>query len=213
MSKEVKRIILLGSGGHACSVVDSIEDKAEYSIVGFSDLKPSSYRGYEVVCCDDELERLFSDGVRFAFITIGFMGKSQQRERLYKKLKEIGYSIPTIIDRTAAIAKDAVVGEGTFIGKNSVVNSGAQIGINTIINSGAIVEHECVVGDFSHVSVGACICGQCKIGNSCLIGANSTVIQNLSIGDNCIIGAGSTVLSDVPKDSTVYGIVHRREFR
>lgn len=203
-----KKIVLLGSGGHACSVIDTLEELDEYSIVGFSDIKPSSYRGYDVICNDDGLDRLFDEGIQFAFITVGFMGKSNLREKLYKKLKDIGFYIPTIIDKTATIAKDVEIGEGSFIGKNCVVNSAAKIGVNVIINSGAIIEHECTVGDFSHVAVGACVCGQSNIGKSCLIGANATVIQGLSIGDNCIIGAGSTVLSVVPENATVYGIVH-----
>ena len=52
-------IILLGIGGHAHSVVDSIEQLGLYRIVGFLDIKEKQdeeYKGYHVIGTDDMLE-------------------------------------------------------------------------------------------------------------------------------------------------------------
>ena len=68
------------------------------------------------------------------------------------------------------------------------------------------MEHECIVGDFSHISVGAIICGGCVVENDVFIGANTTVIQGVRIGKNSIIGAGSLILADVPEGSKIHGV-------
>lgn len=67
-------IILLGIGGHAHSVVDSIECAGKYRIVGFLDLeekKGISYRGYKVLDADLQMEQYFLSGVGNAFVSIG----------------------------------------------------------------------------------------------------------------------------------------------
>lgn len=193
-------IILLGCGGHAKSVVDSIEQDSKFKIAGFIDNNMDSsfsYRNYKIVGNDNDLQKIYDSGIRYAFIGIAYMGKGDTRNRLYEKLKKIGFLLPIIIDEAAVVAKDVQIGEGVFIGKNAVINSNAIIGKMAIINTAAIVEHDCRVGEFCHIAVSAVICGSSNIGNSTLIGANATIIQLINIGENCIIGAGSVVRKDV----------------
>ena len=203
-----EKIVLLGSGGHAKSIIDSIDGSDSYEIVGILDIPDKqsfNYRGYEIIGTDDELESLFDNGVTYAFISIGFLGKEKLRERLYEILKKIGFKIPIIIDNTAIIAGDAVLGEGTFVGKGAIISANVNIGKMCIINSGSIVEHESEIGDFSHVAIGAVLCGAVKIGSRCFVGANSTIIQGITTGNNVEIGAGSVVLRDVNSNATIFG--------
>lgn len=189
-------IILLGIGGHAHSVVDSIERAGKYHIVGFLDLeekKGIAYRGYKVLDVDSQMEQYFRNGVGNAFVSIGYMGKGRLREELYSALQKTGYNIPNIVDPSAVVAEDAVMGKGIFVGKRAVVNAAAHIGDLCIINTGAIVEHDCDVGSFSHVSVGSVLCGGVRVGQRTLIGANATIIQERVIGNGCIVGAGITM--------------------
>lgn len=203
----MKDILLLGIGGHAHSVVDSIEQNGEYKIVGFLDteeMQGKHYKNYYVLGTDDKLERAYADGIRYAFITIGFMGHGEIRNKLYYRLKEIGYIIPNIIDCTATIALDAEFEEGIFVGKRAVINSNAQVEKMCIINTGAIVEHDCRVGQFSHISVGSVLCGNVQVGKSSFIGANTVVIQGKKIGNECIVGAGTVVRKNVEDNHMVW---------
>lgn len=200
-------IILLGFGGHAKSVIDTIEKQNKYQIVGFTDKsRDKVYKKYQTIGTDDDLEKIFQKGVKNAFITIGYLGDSAIRKQLFYRLKEIGYHIPVIVDDTAVIATDARIGEGTYVGKNAVINSDASVGKMCIVNTGAIVEHDCVVGDFSHVAVGAVVCGMSKVGAETLIGANATVIQCMDVGNQSKVGAGAIVLKQVPDNTTVSGV-------
>lgn len=204
----MKKIVLLGSGGHAKSVVDSLEQKGEYEIAGFLDVKGKqtfSYHDYQVIGTDDDIEKLYKQGIRYAFITIGYLGKPTARELLYDRLQQAHFQIPFIIDASVHIANDVVIGEGTFIGKHVIVNAEAKIGKMCIINSGAIIEHDCQIGNYSHIAVGAVLCGEARIEEKVFIGANATLIQGIQIGREGIIGAGSVVIQDVPAACTVVG--------
>ena len=193
-------IILLGLGGHAHSVVDSIEQTGQYHIIGFLDteeMQKKSFRNYYVLDTDAALDKYYADGIRNAFVTIGFLGHGNIRNRLYQQLRKIGYRIPNIIDKSATVASDVRLEDGIFIGKKAVVNANAYIQEMCIINTGAIIEHDCNVEAFSHISVSSVLCGEVSVGKSTLVGASATVIQGKRIGNNCIIGAGTIIRKNI----------------
>lgn len=188
-------IILVGYGGHAGSVADCIERQHKYRIIGYTDMEPRSSK-YEYLGTDTVLEKYFDQGIRNAVVGIGYMGKNPLRMRLFERLKYIGYILPVITDPSAIISETAQIGEGTFIGKGAVVNVGVQIGDAAIINTMALVEHDCIVGDFSHVAVSAVLCGQVNVGREVFIGANATVLQCIDIPSNVIVPAGIVLKKD-----------------
>lgn len=201
-------IVLAGFGGHAKSVIDSIERGGKYRIAGFTEThKCPEYHGYSCLGTDDELDEIYKNTAKKAFVCIGYMGTGDVRESLYARLKTIGFALPTICDPSAAVSEASGIGEGTYVGKNAVVNAGASVGKMCIINTSSVIEHDVCVGDYSHIAVGTVLCGQVRIGERCLVGANATVIQGITIGNNVIIGAGSVVLRDIQDNEKVYGVV------
>ena len=195
----MKEIIVVGFGGHSKSVIDTLERADEYRIIGYTDVKESlPYRGYQWLGTDDRLKEYYYQGVHYACVCTGYLGKGVIRDQLYYLLKRIGFQLPVIIDPTAVIAKDVPIGEGSFIGKNAVINADSKIGKMCIINSGALMEHDSITDDFSHVAVRTVVCGGARIGDHSFLGANSTVIQYLQVGKHVIVGAGSVVVSDLP---------------
>lgn len=202
----MQKIVLIGGGGHAKSVVDTIDRLNNMQIVGFLDNKENSfYKNYGVIGQDKDMTLVYGQGIHKAFICIGFLGHSTTRNDIYEKVKLAHFELPSIIDPSCILAKDVIINEGTFVGKNSIINAASNVGKMCIINTNAVVEHDCTIGEFSHVSVSATICGGVTIGNNTMIGANATVIQGVKIGNNVIIGAGTTVLKDVGDNETYYG--------
>lgn len=200
------RLLLIGGGGHCRSVADSACRLNVYDEIGIIDYDVSATApGISVVGTDDDLPDLFRKGWTDAFISVGSVGSTELRRKLYKKAKDIGFNIPSIADPSAQIATGTDVEEGVYIGKLAVVNTGSKIGKCAIINSGAIVEHDCKVGDFSHISPGGVLCGQVNVGSDSHIGAGAVVKQQTVIGDDVIIGAGSVVVKDILDKVTVYG--------
>lgn len=201
-----KKLLLIGGGGHCKSVIDSVLSSQEYAEVGIIDNATKiSYQGVETLGSDEDLPLLLQRGWEYAFITVGSVGNTKVRRKLFDNAKTMGFTIPTIVDPTAAIAKEISLGEGVFIGKNAVVNSNASIGTCAIINSGAIIEHDCSVRDFAHISPGTILCGQVSVGCDSHVGAGSVVKQSINIGNDALIGAGSVVVENIPDNAKAYG--------
>lgn len=208
-----KNILLLGAGGHCLSVFDSLMETALYDKIGIIDktnrqtdnINGCDYLKRYTIGDDDDLLRLFSEGYTHAFITVGSIGNTEIRKKLYCLLKQIGFHIPNIIDNTAVVSKNVKLGEGIYIGKNSVVNAFSEIGDCVILNTSCIIEHECKIGNFVHVAPGSILCGNVQIGEDTHIGAGSVVKQGIHIGLNTMIGMGSVVRKDVGSHAVAYG--------
>lgn len=164
-----------------------------------------------IIGTDEDLKTLYLKGYGSAFVAVGSLGDSELRRRLFDLVCSIGFQLPTIIDSSAIISSNVSIGDGVFIGKGVIVNAGAIIHKASIINTGALIEHDCVVGEFTHVAPRAVLCGDVSIEKEVHIGAGAIVKQNITVSKNSIIGMGSIVLKDIPPYSIAYGnpcIVH-----
>jgi sugar O-acyltransferase (sialic acid O-acetyltransferase NeuD family) len=188
-----KKILIIGTGGHAGSCLDVINSSKELSIYGLiakSKSEKSKLSGHKIVGTENDLEKLFNH-IKYAFIAFGNIKSFQRRLTLYNKLKKIGYKLPTVISKFAHVSKNSIIGEGTIIMHGTFVNSGSKIGNNCIINSKSVIEHDVEIGNNSHVAPGSVICGNVNIGNNTMVGAGSVVKNNVKILSNSIVGANS----------------------
>ncbi len=201
-----KKLLLIGGGGHCRSVLDSVLQLHIYDQIELIDHKKDiEVCGIKVIGDDDDMSRLFEEGWRDAFVTVGSVGNTETRSRLFEMIMKIGFYIPNIFDPTAIFSKGIGIGDGIYIGKGAIINTGSKLGNNVIINTGVIVEHDCAIGDFAHVATGAILCGNVNIGAHSHIGAGSVIKQQVTIGQRALIGAGSNVLSDIPDGKKAYG--------
>ena len=198
-----KKLILIGAGGYAKSVIDSLR-LDEYEIVGFiDDIKKGEHLGYSIL--GNSLDNFNSQSYCF-FVCIG---DNEKRTIWYNKILEKGFEIINIIDKSAIVSKNIRIGKGIFIGKLAIVNSDVTLGNNIIINTKALLEHGTSVGDNSNVSTNTAVNGDTKIGKGCFIGSSSVLNGQLTIGDGAIIGSGTVVIRDVNENTTVVGVPGR----
>lgn len=208
---EYKKLLLLGSGGHCMSVLDTLLASNEYNEIGLVDAfpvaedNPIASMNIPVVGSDEDLQRLYQADYQYAFIAVGSIGNVGVRKKLYDLIKNIGFLIPNIIDKSSIVSDYAKLSEGVYVGKRAVINVGASAGNCAIVNTGSIVEHGCKIGDFVHVSPGAIICGDVKIGNNTHIGAGSLIKQGIQVGENSMVGMGSVVIRNIPSCCVAYG--------
>lgn len=205
-----EKIIVIGSGGHARSVIDALLDNGSFDVIGVvsSDKEEwDGYRGIPWLGDDSAAKRIYEQGCSLAALGIGFLGGSSRlREELVNYYETQGFVFPTIVDPSSIVSAGADIGKGVFLGKGCIINANASVGDYAIINSGALVEHDCTVGDFSHVAVRACLCGGVSVGDYSLIGANATVLQQKAVGSFAIVGAGALVISSVPDGVQAIGL-------
>jgi len=186
-------ILLIGGGGHCKSVIDVIEQEGRYTIAGIVDKKEllgTKVLNYKVIACDDDLESLFQK-YKYACVTIGQIQSNTLRVQLFTKLKDIGFTLPTIISPLAYISKYATLDEGTVVHHHVLINSAAKIGKNCIINSKALIEHDAIVGDHCHISTAAVVNGGVVIENGSFFGSNATSKEYVEIEG--FVKAGSVV--------------------
>jgi len=189
----MKKIILIGGGGHCKSVIDVIEQEKKYKIYGIVD-KPkflgSKILGYRVIGSDLDLEYL-AKKYNNAIITVGQIKSPLVRIKLYDLASKAGFKFPSIISPRAYVSKHSNIGIGTVVMHNAVVNANVSIGKNCIINTKSLIEHDCEISDHCHISTNAIINGSVKIKSKCFIGSNATVRDGTTIKENNFIRANS----------------------
>ncbi len=207
-------IVLMGAGGHAKVIIEIIRKyHPAFHIVGITDKDEAkigqSVLGVPVIGTDDILVELAGKGVRKALITLGMVESFQPRLKLYRKARESGFELVSVVHGASVVSDSAEFGDGNALMAGSIINAGVRVGSNCILNTGCIIEHDCILGNNIHVAPGATLSGGVTIGDNCLIGAGAVVIQGIRIGENCIIGAGSAVVRDIPPNSVVAGVPAR----
>jgi sugar O-acyltransferase (sialic acid O-acetyltransferase NeuD family) len=196
------KCLVIGSGGHARTLVSILLENNEYAVVGILEtrnLRPSErILGISVIGHADLLEPCFREGVTTAFLALGDNG---ERATWFKTAKAIGYDLPNLISRSAYIGPGVCIGEGNQICHRAHLGPLVSIGCGNLINTGAILEHETVVADFCHLAPASLVAGRCRIGSQVFIGASACVIDRITIGDRNIIGAGGVVVRGIGADS------------
>jgi sugar O-acyltransferase (sialic acid O-acetyltransferase NeuD family) len=202
----MKKIILIGDGGHANSLIDVIESSSDYRIIGFiSQVKNVGVKicGYPVVGNDADLPSLVNSNINFV-IAVGQIKSNVVRKRLFNYLKvELEANLPAIKASTSYVSRHAELESGVVVFHQAVVNARSKIGQNSIINTLALVEHDVVIGNHVHIATGAVVNGDVLIGDGTFIGSGAVIRQGITIGENCFIQAGSVVLDDVPSGTAV----------
>lgn len=202
------KIVLIGGGGHCKVVVSQLKKLKEFEFAGIVDKhKPAATPVNELdfLGTDEDLEKLYHQGFKYAFITVGSTNDNLKRQELYITAKTIGFIFPVIVSPMAIVDENVNISEGTVIMPGCIVNVGATIGKNCIINTGSIIEHDCRVGDHCHIAPGVQLSGGVDIGDASFIGVGSSIIQGIKIGRNVLVGAGSVVINDIPDHSVVVG--------
>lgn len=204
----MKKVILIGAGGHAKVIADIIQQNQEYCIAGLvASKKEVGFFEIPVVGTDDDLKDLFDRGIQCAFVAIG---DGKIRRRIMNCLEKIGYEIINVISQQAVISARAKLGKGIAVMPGAVINADTVIEDGCIINTNASVDHDNYVGEFTHIAPGCAVAGFNRIGKNCFFGIGSRVIDRIVIGDNTIVGAGSVVIRDVMGDCTVVGTPARK---
>lgn len=192
----INNMLLYGANGHGKVIIDCLESQ-EREIKGIfdDDLSRKDLLGYKVFGKYD------ADKFSEEEIIIS-IGNNETR----KKVSEIiNHKFGNSQHKSATVAKNVQLGEGTVIFHKSIVQSAAKIGKHVIVNTGGLVDHDCEIGDFVHISPNATICGNVNIGEGTHIGAGAVIIPNINIGKWATIGAGSVIIKDISDYSVVVG--------
>ncbi len=208
----MKKILLLGGGGHAKVVISIIRESNEYIIKGIVDKEENIGKkilGIPILYTDSELPSLRKK-IDYAFVSVGSVGNPNLRIRLFNILNDLDYNIPYIISKYTIIKENVKIGKGSIIMPGVIVEPDVKIGENCIINTGAVIEHDCIIGDHVHIAPGVTLSGSVRVGRASHVGTGASIVQGIRIGENSIIGAGAVVVKDTPDNVKAYGVPARK---
>lgn len=184
---------LYGAGGHAKVIADILLSQG-IALEG---------------CVDDNVSMRSFLGVRVVHSSAGLsplilaVGDNRTRRDIAVRLSGVVFG--RAVHPSAVLSPSALVGEGTVVMPFVTINASAQVGCHCIVNTAAVVEHDCVLEDFVHLSPHATLCGNVHVGEGAWIGAGATVIPGVRIGAWSVIGAGTTVVTDIPDGVVAVG--------
>ena len=185
----MKKIILIGGGGHCKSVIDVIEQDGRYKIMGIVDkpkLLGTKVLGYPVIGCDLDLHLLVKK-FRYALITVGQIKTALKRVKLFNLANKIGFTLASVVSPRAYVSKHSKIGKGTIVMHNAIINANSFIGDNCIINTKALVEHDCSISNHCHISTNATINGGNQIGANSFVSSNVATRQYIKIPKNSFV--------------------------
>lgn len=192
-----KKINIIGYSGHSYVCIE-IALLNNFIINGYCDLNKKSKNPYNLSYLGEE-KNMYSEQEVFICIADNMI-----RNKIYKKLTNLNFNI-NLLHPKSIISSTFNIGFQTLVCAGAIINSQVIIGNGCIINTGCIIEHECEIGDFSHIAPGAVLCGNVMIGKGSFIGANSVIKQGVKIGCNVTVGAGAVVINDILDNTKVIG--------
>ena len=195
-----KTLYIIGASGHGTVVAEIAE------LIGYTD----------IIFCDDDHAKHGTAVLQYpvagdrsiipggTHVAIG-IGINSVRQQLVEHAAENGWHLPVICHPGAVLSRSAEIYDGAVIMACAAVNARSVIGRGAVLNTSCSVDHDCRLGECSHIAPGAHLSGNVTVGDLSTVGIGSCVKQNISIGANVVLGAGSVVVKDVPDNVVAFG--------
>ena len=198
----MKKLVIIGAGGHGRVIADVAKAGGQYeSIVFLDDALPKLNGEFKVVGRLEDFSKYITD---CEFIVA--IGNNASRKRIQSDIESNGAKLATLIHPAAVIGSNVSIGRGSVIMPGAIVNTGTNIGEGVIINTAASVDHDCEIGSFAHISVGSHLAGTVTVGNENFVGAGAIISNNIEMCAGCMIGAGAVVVKNIEEAGTYIGV-------
>lgn len=204
----METILVVGTSGHAATVIDAIEAASQYRVIGLLEATASGrgfVLGYPILGTDAGLPRVMEEhDVRSAVVAIG---DNFIRGRVVAALSQAcpELQFPALIHPAATVARSARIGPGALALAGAVISAGSEMGRHCIVYTLASLDHGAKLGDFASLAPHAAVGGNATIGEHSAVGIGASIIHGVSVGSHTIIGAGATVVRDITGCCVAYG--------
>lgn len=199
-----KPVVIIGYSGHAHTGIDLLTASG-YIVTAYCDNEPKAYNPFNLEYLGPEMDPGVLEKLKGFDYFIGIGNNNRLRRKVYEALFPILGEPVNAIHPSAVISPSVKLSYGHFISANVSVNALTILGKTAVCNTGSVIEHGCIIGDFTFIAPGAVLNGDVQIGENTFVGANAVVKQGVKVGSNVIIGAGAVIIRDIPDGLTVVG--------
>ena len=203
----MKKIIIIGAGGHAAEIRDYIEHynnavttEKQLTVVGFLDDNENNYKAYDFK--EPFLGTIKDHEVQKDAAYLMGIANIKYRRPIVSTLIDNGAQFATLIHPSAIISPSAEIGAGSVISHNASVGPKAHIGKFNMLNSRCTIGHDTQMGDFNFIGPQVVMSGFTKIGNDNMFGVNAATIPAIEVGNNNTIAAGMILTKNVQDNET-----------
>lgn len=202
------KLLVIGSSGHAAVLVDAMQLRGTYQIVGYLDdtiARGTVRSGYPILGAMGDVAAVCAQyEIRDAVIAVG---DNWWRRQLHGKLIERcpQLKFPAVLHPSAVVSESAEVGSGTAVLAACHIGPGSKVGEFCILNTGSSIDHDCQMRDFSSIGPGAFTGGFVDLGECSAVGVGASISDRISVGRHTVIGTGAVVVRDIPDLVVAYG--------
>lgn len=202
-----REIILYGGTGQS-KVVRPIIEFYRHKVISIFDDTPNLKPPFNDIPLFQGLPDIISGSYSKIPSNIGFVicignTHGQVRVKLNTKLTGMGFKPESVIQSSAIIAKNSILGDGIQVMAGAIIMPYVKIGLQYIINTKASIDHESIIEEGCKVSPGATLCGSVHMQKYSWIEAGATILPFTNIGINATIGKGSVINKNVNSIITV----------
>jgi len=205
-------LVVVGTGGHARSVLDVIRCAGCCDVLGLLDsFRPrgDAALGLKVLGSEKDLPELCraTGGLR-GLIAVG---DNNGRRSVAARIRALvpGFEFMACVHPGATVAEDVVIGAGSVVMPGAVLVSGCRLGEGCIVNTAAVLDHEGRMGDYASLAPGAVCGGNVTLGGGTAVGLGARIVHRVTVGSDTVVGAGALVLDNLPDRVVAYGLPAR----
>ncbi len=201
-------LIIIGTGGNACDILDVIEAanaiKPSWNVIGCLDDGRdigAEFLGFPI------LGKLV-DAAKFDALFINAVGSDRSCCRKPEIIQSTGLDrtrFATLVHPQSSVSSRAQIGFGVCINFGVSIAGRVFIGDHVSLGAGCIIGHDAELTDYSVIAPGAVISGSVHVGTASYIGAGASIRQQIRIGAASIVGMGAVVVKDVSDGGIVVG--------
>jgi sugar O-acyltransferase (sialic acid O-acetyltransferase NeuD family) len=201
-----QRLLIVGGGLGAVQVLDSlsrIEHQRATAIVDDNpDLRGKTLLSVPILGGQEAIEVLFKQNI-FDAAVVSVSTSIPFRQQMGNKLRELKVPMANVIDPSARVQRNAVLGVGNVILAYCHIGACTSIGDGNFLSPYVDVEHHCEVGDFCTFGPGVMMSSLVRIGARVKFGTGIFIEPKLAVGSDSIIGSGAILTRDIPPNSIV----------
>jgi sugar O-acyltransferase (sialic acid O-acetyltransferase NeuD family) len=201
-----QRLLIIGGGLGAVQVLDSlcrIEHQRATAIVDDNpDLRGKTLLNVPILGGQEAIESLFKENL-FDAAVVSVSTSITFRQRMGNMLRQLKIPMANIIDPSARVQRNAILGEGNVILAYCHIGACTTVGNGNFFSPFVDVEHHCEVGDFCTFGPGVMMSSLVIIGARVKFGTGIFIEPKVAVGSDSIIGSGAVLTCDIPPNSIV----------